>query len=45
MNAIVAPELAHGVARYRVEHDTRYAYRAPVAQSWQLAHLSPRELP
>ena len=32
-------------ARYRIEHTTRYAYAAPVAQSWQLAHLTPRELP
>ena len=31
--------------RYTVEHETRYAYRVPVAQSWQLAHLTPRELP
>jgi transglutaminase-like putative cysteine protease len=31
--------------RYTVEHETRYAYRAPVAQSWQLAHLTPRALP
>src|SRR4051812_6512393 len=30
---------------YTVEHETRYAYRAPVAQSWQLAHLTPRALP
>ncbi len=29
--------------RYRVEHETRYAYRAPVSQSWQLAHLTPRD--
>ena len=34
-----------GVERYRVEHETRYAYRVPVSQSWQLAHLTPRELP
>ena len=33
------------IERYRVEHETRYAYRAPVSQSWQLAHLTPRELP
>jgi transglutaminase-like putative cysteine protease len=33
------------VERYRVEHETRYAYRVPVSQSWQLAHLTPRELP
>jgi transglutaminase-like putative cysteine protease len=32
-------------ARYRVEHRTHYAYRAPVVQSWQLAHLTPRVLP
>ena len=31
--------------RYTIEHDTRYAYRTPVAQSWQLAHLTPRVLP
>jgi transglutaminase-like putative cysteine protease len=31
--------------RYVVEHETRYTYRAPVAQSWQLAHLTPRTLP
>ncbi|NUZ05014.1 transglutaminase family protein [Piscinibacter koreensis] len=30
---------------YSVEHETRYAYPAPVAQSWQLAHLTPRGLP
>jgi len=30
---------------YTVEHETRYAYRVPVAQSWQLAHLAPRTLP
>ena len=33
------------VERYTVEHETRYIYRAPVAQSWQLAHLTPRALP
>ncbi len=32
-------------ARYSVEHETRYAYAAPVAQSWQLARLTPRALP
>lgn len=31
--------------RYRVEHETRYAYDAPVSQSWQLARLTPRALP
>jgi transglutaminase-like putative cysteine protease len=31
--------------RYTVEHETRYRYRVPVAQSWQLAHLRPRALP
>lgn len=30
---------------YTVEHETRYAYTAPVSQSWQLAHLTPRLLP
>ena len=34
-----------GGNRYTVEHETRYAYRVPVSQSWQLAHLTPRELP
>ncbi len=33
------------VASYRVEHQTRYAYTAPVSQSWQVARLTPRELP
>lgn len=31
--------------RYIVKHETRYSYRSPVAQSWQLAHLTPRALP
>lgn len=31
--------------RYVVEHETRYAYASPVAQSWQRAHLRPRDLP
>ncbi len=31
--------------RYHVEHLTRYAYAAPVSQSWQLARLTPRDLP
>jgi transglutaminase-like putative cysteine protease len=31
--------------RYRVEHETRYIYDAPVSQSWQLARLTPRALP
>src|SRR5450631_210106 len=30
---------------YSVEHVTRYAYTAPVFQSWQLARLTPRTLP
>ena len=34
-----------GWQRYTVEHETRYTYRVPVAQSWQLAHLTPRVLP
>ena len=29
------------VQRYRVEHETRYAYRVPGSQAWQLAHLTP----
>lgn len=29
----------------QVLHHTSYRYAAPVAQSWQLAHLTPRELP
>jgi transglutaminase-like putative cysteine protease len=33
-----------GADRYTIEHETRYAYRVPVSQSWQLAHLTPREL-
>ena len=33
------------VARYTVEHETRYSYRVPVSQSWQLAHLTPLALP
>lgn len=33
------------VERYTVQHETRYAYAAPVSQSWQLARLTPRELP
>ena len=32
-------------ARYTVEHETRYAFAAPVSQSWQLARLTPRQLP
>ena len=35
----------HAVERYAVEHLTRYAYTAPVSQSWQLLHLVPRSLP
>lgn len=34
-----------GWVRFRVEHETRYAYDAPVSQSWQLARLTPRTLP
>ena len=52
MSAEVAPGAvasaarpAGAASRYRVEHETRYAYRVPVAQSWQLAHLTPRQLP
>jgi transglutaminase-like putative cysteine protease len=31
--------------RVHVLHETRYSYENPVSQSWQLAHLRPRELP
>ena len=34
-----------GPVRYRVEHETHYAYQVPVSQSWQLARLTPRALP
>jgi len=40
-----ATAIAPGFDRYSVEHDTRYAYRVPVSQSWQLAHLTPCRLP
>ncbi len=36
---------AHEAARYTVEHETSYAYRVAVSQSWQIAHLTPPELP
>jgi len=42
-SAALAP--APAFDRYSVEHDTRYSYRVPVAQSWQLAHLTPCRLP
>jgi len=42
MSAVVE---AHAVARYTVEHETSYSYRVAVSQSWQLAHLTPPELP
>ena len=32
-------------ARYAIEHDTDYAYDAPVSQGWHLARLTPRTLP
>jgi transglutaminase-like putative cysteine protease len=31
--------------RYRIEHETRYEYGAPVSDSWQLGRLTPRRLP
>ena len=40
-----APVAAMPADRYQVEHETLYTYRIPVAQSWQLAHLTPRRLP
>ena len=42
-SAALAPSPAFD--RYSVEHDTRYSYRVPVSQSWQLAHLTPCRLP
>lgn len=30
--------------RYRIEHETRYDYGAPVSDSWQMARLTPRTL-
>ena len=42
MSAVATGEAA---VRYTVEHETRYTYRVPVAQSWQLAHLTPATLP
>jgi transglutaminase-like putative cysteine protease len=32
-------------ARYRIEHDTRYAYASPVSTSQHVAYLRPRPLP
>jgi len=43
--ATARPRREPGAQRYRVEHETRYAYTAPVSQSWQLARLTPRTLP
>ncbi len=43
--ASASPDAASTFDRYSVEHDTRYTYRVPVAQSWQLAHLTPAPLP
>ncbi len=31
--------------RYSIEHETRYVYAVPVSQSWQLARLTPHNLP
>ncbi len=36
---IAAPRTVH------VLHHTEYRYEAPVSQSWQLAHLRPRQMP
>ncbi len=38
-------QMPPGPVRYIVEHETRYDYTAPVSQSWQLARLTPRQLP
>jgi transglutaminase-like putative cysteine protease len=37
--------MAAGARLVHVLHHTAYRYEAPVAQSWQLAHLRPRDLP
>ena len=44
-NAGVASTVPAAFDRYGVEHDTRYTYRVPVSQSWQLAHLTACHLP
>ena len=48
MNQIPEPQEpaapATPAARYCIEHETHYDYAAPVAQSWQLARLTPRNL-
>lgn len=36
--------MSNPLERYVVHHETRYAYTAPVSQSWQLARLTPRRL-
>jgi transglutaminase-like putative cysteine protease len=41
----VSATMVRRAERYHVEHDTRYTYRVPVSQSWQLAHLTPATLP
>jgi len=40
-----AKSVASAADGYMVEHETSYTYRVPVAQSWQLAHLTPATLP
>ena len=45
MSPASTPPPAATPTRYVVEHETRYVYSAPVAQSWQLARLMPRSLP
>ncbi|MEO6898301.1 MAG: transglutaminase N-terminal domain-containing protein, partial [Caldimonas sp.] len=44
-NRATTPIATQPIDRYGVEHETRYSYRVPVAQSWQLAHLTPCRLP
>ena len=43
--ALCEPRTVMNAERYTVEHETRYAYGAPVSQSWQPARLTPRMLP
>jgi Transglutaminase-like enzymes, putative cysteine proteases len=43
--SVPAANVAPAADGYMVEHETSYTYRVPVAQSWQLAHLTPATLP
>lgn len=41
----MSPAQSRAPIRYRVMHETLYTYAAPVSQSHQLLHLTPRDLP